>query len=214
MFHLFENSQDCCPLEHDPPKIATKEQNLISAIALATKAVWNNRVKREIHTQPITGLSVLCSHTVFRYSPVLLVSKKHNTPRERKDSKNAEMKSHPRMEVRSGYFFLCAEQLRAGLSHLGWWGAIAGLPSAIFCLFAVLRAGEQTIQPPARVFRGWQQDLGFCPRAEDLIIFIHREIIENNLFTIVIMLYWNYTLKCLQASLPEHIMSEHTDEDR
>lgn len=98
------------------------------------------------------------------------------------------MKSHPHAEVRCGYS-LCAEQLQAGLSHLGWWDAISGLPSAIFCLFAVLRAGEQTLQPPAQVFGRQQQDLGFCPRAEDLIIVIHWEIIENNLFTIVIMLY-------------------------
>lgn len=68
-------------------KVATIEQNLISAIAGATKAVQNNRVKKEIHTQSITGLSVLCSHTVFSYSPVLLVSKKPNTPGQRKRSK-------------------------------------------------------------------------------------------------------------------------------
>lgn len=93
------------------------------------------------------------------------------------------------MEIRCGYFFLCAEQLQTGLSHLGWWDAISGLPSAIFCLFAVLRAGEQTLQAPAQVFGRWQQDLGFCPRAEDLIIVVHRETTENNLFTIVIMPY-------------------------
>jgi len=35
----FENSQDCCSVQCDSPKAATKEQNLISAIAVATKAV-------------------------------------------------------------------------------------------------------------------------------------------------------------------------------
>lgn len=90
---VFENSQDCCPSEYDSPKAATEDQNLISAIAVATKAVWSNRLKREIHTQPITGLSALCSHTVFSYSPVLVVSKQHNTPKREKHSRTPGWKA-------------------------------------------------------------------------------------------------------------------------
>lgn len=63
---IFEISEDRCPLEHDSPKVVIKDQILISAID--TKAEQNNRVKREIHTQSITGLSVLCSHSVFSLS--------------------------------------------------------------------------------------------------------------------------------------------------
>lgn len=94
VFHpFFENSQDWCPLECDSSKVATKHENVISAIAMATKAVWNNRMERAVHTQPIIGLNVLSSHTVFSYSPVLLVSKKHNTPRQRKHSKTWRWKA-------------------------------------------------------------------------------------------------------------------------
>lgn len=88
------------------------------------------------------------------------------------------MKRHPHREVR--------------LLHLCWWDAIAGLPSATFCLPAVLRAGQRAQQSSARL-----QDLGFRPAAEDLIQVTHWEMTENNLFTIVINIYLSYGLKCL-----------------
>lgn len=94
------------------------------------------------------------------------------------------MKSHPHKEVRCGCFV-----------HLDGWDASSGLPSAISCPLAVLRArSKQLSLMHFEVFGPWQQDLGFCSRLDDLMI--HQEIVGNNLLTTVIMLYGTDPLKC------------------
>lgn len=79
------------------------------------------------------------------------------------------------------------------------WTGVGCQFRASFCHLLPLRSTAsrgRTAQPHAQLSGLWQQDLGFCSRLDGLIIVIHQEIVGNNLFAVVIMLYGSDALKC------------------